>query len=119
MIRTRFFFDGIKNNRLANVYMKKPELLIEIEKETEINELFKEKLEIIDWENALIYLDNIIKNLYDSNYYAIVGKYNDLETIISLKNFMLTIGKNNFFIEATEIFNKLITFRNDFIFNLL
>lgn len=109
MIRTRFSYDGLRNNRLSHVFMKKPEML---QKGTQ--NLFLEK---IDWEMAVIYLDLILKNLYDVKRFTIIGKYNDFETITAFKNFALISGQNNMLIENTSTNKKLISFRNDFLFN--
>jgi hypothetical protein len=112
MTRTRFFYDGLRNNRLSHVYMKKPEML-------KNSSLKDSALEKVDWETAIIYLDIILKNLYDVQHFSIIGKYNDLETITAFKNFTLVTGQNNMFMENTRISKNLVTFRNDFLFNYL
>ena len=83
-----------------------------------INKKMNLKLERLGWETALIFFDNFLKNNYFLKFFAYLGKFNDLETIFSIKNYFLTLGKNNFLLEGLRVKTKNISFRNNFIFNM-
>jgi len=112
--RTRFSFDGLSNNRLTYVFVKKP-VYINLNYQNH-NNLFS--LEKMDWETTVILLDNFLNNVFKNKKETVIGKYNDLESIMAIKNLNKNIGNNNLFVE--EFKNKIqqITFRNDFIFKL-
>tara|TARA_B100000686_G_scaffold274056_1_gene291944 strand:+ start:1738 stop:3780 length:2043 start_codon:yes stop_codon:yes gene_type:complete len=100
--KSRFAIDGLSNQRIDVPYIKE-----------------KEKLVSSSWDNVLKKIINEIKQRGKENTLGLSGKFTDLETVFSAKNFLKSLGSNFYecrydnvqFIEnkrASYIFNSTI-----------
>jgi len=100
--KTRFAIDGLSNQRIDVPYIKE-----------------KEKLVLSSWDHVLKKIINEINQRGKENTLSLSGKFTDLETIFSAKNFLKSLGSNFYecrydnvqFIEnkrASYIFNSTI-----------
>ncbi len=75
--KTRYAIDGLSKQRLDKVYIKE-----------------NNKLEVSNWDSALNKIIFEINNRKKENTIAISGKFTDVETLFSTKNFLNSIGSN-------------------------
>ena len=75
--KTRFAIDGLSKQRLDKVYIRE-----------------NNKLEVSNWDSALNKIIFEINNRKKENTIAVSGKFTDVETLFSTKNFLNSIGSN-------------------------
>ena len=73
--KTRFAIDGLSTQRLDKVYTKKNDKLLED-----------------SWDNALLKIQNELKKRNPEKTISISGKFTDIETLFSSKQFLDSIG---------------------------
>ena len=97
--KTRFFYDGLKYQRLDRPYIKQ-----------------KSKLEESSWEIALNTLAEKIKKAKIEKIGAIAGDLTDVETMLVVKDFLKALGSNN--VDCRQNGSKLLNNnRSQYIFN--
>lgn len=99
--KTRFAYDGLSQRRLDRPYIR--------------NESTG-KLEESDWSTTLEYIAGKIKATAPDNIAALVGDLADVESIVALKDLMLSLGCGNFDCR-TDNANFDISTRSGYLFN--
>jgi len=98
--KTRFMYDGLKRQRLISPYIKPVSTLI-----------------ASNWMDSLSIIKIILESgvLYNKNIVGICGTNNDLETFLSFKNFIHSLGSESVGFERNLITNN--TFSSNYTFN--
>jgi NADH dehydrogenase (ubiquinone) Fe-S protein 1 len=98
--KTRFMYDGLKRQRLISPYIKPVNTLI-----------------ASNWMDSLSIIKIILESgvLYNKNIIGICGANNDLETLLSFKNFIHSLGSESVGFERNLMTNN--TFSFNYMFN--
>lgn len=100
--KTRFFFDGLKHNRLSKPYVS-------------IKTPFFKKFQSSNWEFALSKIGSRINKISSENIVGVCGLNTDLETQITFKEFINSLGSEKFGFET--VFNTNADFSSQYKFN--
>jgi NADH-quinone oxidoreductase chain G len=123
--KTRFFYDGLKRQRLQNPLIKINKNFISVSWDKSYKVLaiilkyfFKNTYYLNSNYNIYKYKTNFFNLINNQNCYSkiigVVGSLVDLETVITFKGFLASLGSSNFFINNVK---KVFSF--DFRFNFL
>lgn len=82
--KTRFFYDGLKRQRLNDPMIRGPD----------------GRFKAVSWRDALAVVAEVINQVKPSEIVGVAGKLSDAESMMALKDFLNRMGSNNVWCEG-------------------